>query len=411
MYNLKIVLMCLVLSLRLNYIKGDYKYMNSLFSIIILIIIFSVVSSVLKGVANSGSGNPFSKFINKEKVQEYDENGNPIFKSRKNNMGKFPKKTVFLVLILLIIFMSVSSSFYTLDQSEQALIFRFGAHNKTVSTSGLNFKLPFIDRVEFVNTEEVRRIEYGFRSSTNNNSYFGQFSDALYSDVMSEKVMLTSDENLVEVEVILQYKVIDPEAYLLNVTSPEETLELAAYSRIRRVVANHNLDNILTLNKAVMQQEMLEDIQEISNKYGLGVLIIAVQLQDVDPPEAVASAFTDVASAREDKEKYINEANQYFNKVIPEARAQKEMLLNEAEAYKTVRINNAEGDVARFVQILERYNEATSITRTRMYLEAMEEILPGMDIYIVDGDNMTMLPVKGATVNNTTAVAGASANQ
>jgi modulator of FtsH protease HflK len=384
--------------------------MDSIFSIIILLVVASIASSIFKGVKNS-KGNPFSKFMEKDKVQEFDEDGNPVFKSRKPNIKKFPVKTVLLVVVALLIFAAVNGSFYTLDQSEQALIFRFGAHNKTVSTSGLNFKIPFIDRVEFVNTEEVKRIEYGFRSEFSGNSAPAEFSNQYYSDVMSEKVMLTSDENLVEVEVIVQYKVIDPEAYLLNVNDPSETLELAAYSRIRRVVANHNLDNILTLNKAVMQQEMMEDIQEIANKYGLGVLIVAVQLQDVDPPEAVAAAFTDVASAREDKEKYINEANQYFNKVIPEARAQKEMLLNEAEAYKTVRINEASGDVARFVQILEKYQEATSITRTRMYLEAMQEILPGMDIYIVDGENITMLPVKGATITNSEAVAGATANQ
>jgi len=149
----------------------------------------------------------------------------------------------------------------------------------------------------------------------------------------------------------------------------------------------------------------------VYKRQGLGVLIIAVQLQDVDPPSAVSAAFTDVASAREDKEKYINEANQYFNKVIPEARAQKEMLLNEAEAYKTVRVNQAEGDISRFIQILERYQEATDITRTRMYLEAMGEILPEMDIYIVDGDNITMLPVKGATISDPNAVVGATANQ
>ncbi|MDP3387275.1 MAG: FtsH protease activity modulator HflK [Eubacteriales bacterium] len=384
--------------------------MNSFIPIIILMIIISVVSSIFKGAAN-GKANPFSDFMNRQKVREYDEQGNPVNKNKRPNLGKFPKKTIVFVIIILLAVSAVSGSFYTLDQSEQALIFRFGAHRATVSTSGLNFKIPFIETVEFVNTEEVRRIEYGFRSEFNTSTNISEFSNQYYSDVMSEKVMLTSDENLVEVEVIVQYKVIDPEAYLLNVNAPRETLELAAYSRIRRVVANHNLDNILTLNKAVMQQEMLEDIQEIANKYGLGVLIIAVQLQDVDPPAAVSAAFTDVASAREDKEKYINEANQYFNKVIPEARAQKEMLLNEAEAYKTVRVNQAEGDVSRFVQILERYQEATAITRTRMYLEAMGEILPGMDVYIVNGDNITMLPVKGAVINDANAVVGATANQ
>jgi len=385
--------------------------MNSIFSIIILFIIISVISSVIKGISNS-KGNPFERFTQKgEEPREYDENGNPVFKKKNINMDKFPGKIVVIIIVVIFIALAAMNSYYTIDQSEQALIFRFGSHNKTVTTPGLNFKVPFIDSVEIVNIEEIRRIEYGFRSNTQNESFFDEYSNDNYSDVSSEKVMITGDENLVEVEVIVQYKVIDPEAYILNVDAPKETLELAAYSRIRRVVANHNLDDVLTLNKAVMQQEMLEDIQEISNKYGLGVLITTVQLQDVDPPTAVAAAFTDVASAKEDKEKYINEANQYFNKIIPEARAQKEKLTNEATAYKTVRINQAQGDVARFSQILEKYKEATEITKTRMYIETMQEILPEMDIYIVDGENITMLPVSGADTSAAKAVVGATAGQ
>lgn len=385
--------------------------MNSIFSIIILFIIISVISSVIKGTANS-KGNPFERFTSKgEEPKEFDENGNPVFKKRNVNINKFPGKMVIVVILVIFIALSAMNSYYTLDQSEQALIFRFGAHNKTITTPGLNFKMPFIDSIEFVNIEEIKRIEYGFRSQTDEKSFFDEYSNDNYSDVSSEKVMITRDENLVEVEVIVQYKVLDPEAYILNVDAPKETLELAAYSRIRRVVANHNLDDVLTLNKAVMQQEMLEDIQEISNKYNLGVLITTVQLQDVDPPAAVAAAFTDVASAKEDKEKYINQANQYFNKIIPEARAQKEKLLNEATAYKTVRINQAEGDVARFTSILEKYKEATEITRTRMYIETMQEILPGMDIYIVDGNNITMLPVSGANTSAANAVIGATSGQ
>ncbi|SHJ16609.1 membrane protease subunit HflK [Dethiosulfatibacter aminovorans DSM 17477] len=385
--------------------------MNSIFSIIILFIIISVISSIIRGISNS-KGNPFERFTKKgDEPREYDENGNPVFKKKNVNMGKFPGKMVLLVIVVILIALSTMNAYYTIDQSEQALIFRFGAHHKTVTTPGLNFKIPFIDTVEFVNTEEIRRIEYGFRSNSQESSFFDEYRSDNYSDIYSEKIMITGDENLVEVEVIVQYKVIDPEAYILNVDAPKETLELAAYSRIRRVVANHNLDDVLTLNKAVMQQEMLEDIQEISNKYGLGVLITTVQLQDVDPPDAVAAAFTDVASAKEDKEKYINEANQYFNKIIPEARAQKEKLLNEATAYKTVRINQAQGDVARFTQILEKYKEATEITKTRMYIETMQEILPGMDIYIVDGDNITMLPVSGADTSAAKAVVGATAGQ
>lgn len=360
---------------------------------IIIVFFISIILNVLK--------NPNFKNFFKGRTDKDEDGTTP-------KPSSFSGKVILGIIILIVIAFSLFDSFYTVDQSEQALIFRFGAHNSTVTTPGLKFKIPFIETVEFVNTNEVKRLEYGFKDDFDPSTKI-EYSPSGYSDIGSEKTMITGDENLVETEVTVQYKVIDPEAYLLNVDDPVGTLELAAYSRIRRVVANHTLDDILTLNKAAMQQEMMEDIQEIANKYGLGVLITTVQLQDVDPPDAVADAFTDVASAKEDKERYINEANQYFNKIIPEARAQKEKFLNEAEAYKMLRINSAEGDVARFVQVFEKYEENKTITKTRMYIETMQEVLPGVDIYIVDGDNITMLPVKGAEVNQSAVGAAVGA--
>lgn len=365
----------------------------NIFTILIIVFAISSLFSVLK---SPNVRNAFKKMAANNGGDT--ENNSP----RGFAIGKI----VSTILIIGLIAIAAFNSFYTVEQNEQALIFRFGAHSSTTISPGLKFKIPFIDSVEIVNIEQVRRLEYGFRS-TSEPDRNATFSDEKYSVNDSERTMITSDENLVEVEVTVQYRVIDPEAYLLNVDDPNGTLELAAYSRIRRVVASHTLDDILTLNKAAMQQEMMEDIQEIANKYELGISITAVQLQDVDPPTAVADAFTDVASAKEDKERYINEANQYANKIIPEARAEKEKLLNEAEAFKTVRINSAEGDVARFNQILEKYAENKEITRTRLYIETMREVLPNIDLYVVDDENMIMLPIDNTSINK--AVAGTAA--
>jgi membrane protease subunit HflK len=199
--------------------------------------------------------------------------------------------------------------------------------------------------------------------------------------------MLTGDENLVNVEAAIQYKVNIIEDYVFNVKNQTETLEAASEAAIRRVIANNILDKVLTENKFAIQQEIKDDLQEICDNYSLGIGILAVQLQDVNPPVEVDAAFKDVANAREDKNSYINEAMGYRNEILPKARGNAAEILNEAQAYKEKRIAEALGDVANFNQIMERYEQGKEVTRIRMYLETMESVLPGMDKYIIDGDS------------------------
>ena len=269
------------------------------------------------------------------------------------------------------------TGFYTVDSGEEAVVMRFGRHVDTVVTSGLKWRIPIIDDVWKVKVSEVKRLELGFRTVK-------EGANAQYKEVPQESLMLTGDENLVNVETIVQYRIVDIEKFLFDIDDGVAALRAAAESSVRRVIANHPMDASLTENKSGIQQEIRDDLQSISDKYGLGILITAVQLQDVYPPEEVNAAFKDVASAREDRASFINQAETYANEVIPRARGNAAELINKAQAFKEQRIAEATGDVALFNEILAEYKLGKEVTRTRLYLEVMEEILPDIQVYIVD---------------------------
>lgn len=278
------------------------------------------------------------------------------------------------------------SGIYVVEDSENAVVLRFGEHVKTVTDAGMHYHLPMpIEKVWKENVAEPKRLEYGFRST-------GEDGDGRqqYDDVAEESTMLTGDENLIHVETIMQFVITDIEQFLFKTENPYETLRLAGEASIRRVVANHPLDDVLTDNKMAIQQEIQEQLQTMADSYELGVQIRNVQLQDVNPPTQVDEAFRDVAAAKEDQSSFINESEIYSNEVIPKARGNAKQVLNEAEAYKEKRIAEARGDVAKFESILKEYQIGKEVTRTRMYLEAMEEVLPGVEKYIVDGEGNTV---------------------
>lgn len=288
------------------------------------------------------------------------------------------------------------SGIYIVDDSENAVVLRFGEHVKTVTDSGMKYHLPLpIEKVWKENVSEPKRLEYGYRTLSEKDSN----NKAKYEAVLEESTMLTGDENLLHVETSMQFVITDVEDFMFNVADPYQTLRMAGESAIRRVVANHSLDDVLTDNKLEVQQEIQVQLQNMANSYGLGVQIRNVQLQDVDPPSEVDAAFKDVAAAKEDKTSAINEAEIYKNEVIPKARGNAEEILNKAEAYKQKRTAEARGDVAKFNGILEEYKEAKEVTRTRMYLETMEQILPDIEKYIVDeqGNTVQFLPLGGLT--------------
>ena len=278
---------------------------------------------------------------------------------------------------------------YTVGPDEVGVVQRFGKYDRTVQ-SGLNYHMPFpIETVKTPKVTEVKRIEVGFRTVGKNQ----------YRTVERESLMLTGDENIVDAELIVQYKIKEPINYLFNFVGPELTMREAAEASLRTVVGRHNIDEALTSGKLMIQEETKELLQSILDKYETGAHVVAVQLQDVSPPKQVIDAFKDVASAKEDKNRMINEAEGYRNDIIPKARGEAQAMIREAEGFREARIARAEGDVAKFKAILKEYSKAKDVTRERLYLEAMEEILPGIEKYIVpngeDGNLLNLLNIGG----------------
>ena len=298
------------------------------------------------------------------------------------SMGVFPTIGIAIVVWLLL-------GLYSVGPDEVGVVQRFGEYNRLVG-SGLNYHFPYpIETVKTPKVTEVKRIEIGFRTIGKNQ----------YRTIEQESLMLTGDENIVDAELIVQYKIKDPIDYLFNFIGPELTLREASEASLRTVVGRHNIDQALTSGKLMIQEETKELLQITLDKYETGVIVVAVQLQDVSPPKQVIDAFKDVASAKEDKNRMINEAEGYRNDVIPKARGQAQAMIREAEGFRESRIKRAEGDVAKFKAIVKEYNKAKDVTKERLYLEAMEEILPGIDKYIVpngeDGNLLNLLNLNG----------------
>ncbi|MCH2650288.1 MAG: FtsH protease activity modulator HflK [Candidatus Marinimicrobia bacterium] len=271
---------------------------------------------------------------------------------------------------------------YMVGPDEVGVVRTFGEHTR-VAQSGLNWHFPVpIETVNTPKVTEVKRVEIGFRTLRN-----GQ-----YRTVEKESLMLTGDENIVDAEMIVQYKIKDPVAYLFNIVEPELTVREAAEASLRTVVGRNKIDETLTTGKFTIQEETKFQLQSILDLYESGIHVVAVQLQDVSPPKEVIGAFKDVASAKEDKNRMVNQAEGYRNDLIPKARGEAEAMIRAAEGFRESRIKRAEGDAAKFTTILQEYRKAKSITEKRLYLETMEKVLPGIEkIIIPDKDSGNIL--------------------
>ncbi len=290
-------------------------------------------------------------------------------------LGIFPMIAIGLVLWLL-------TGTYIVGPDEVGVVQTFGKHSR-ISQSGLNYHLPYpIETVQTPKVTEVKRVEIGFRTMGKNQ----------FRTIEKESLMLTGDENIVDAELIVQYKIKDPVAYTFNFVKPEQTVREAAEATLRTIIGRHKIDEALTAGKFMIQEESKFLLQSILDKYETGIFVVAVQLQDVSPPKQVIAAFKDVASAKEDKNRMINQAEGYRNNVIPKARGEAQAMIREAEGFRVARIARAEGDVAKFNAMLVEYKKGKDVTRKRMYLETMEEILPNIEKYIVpDGDGSNLL--------------------
>jgi len=304
--------------------------------------------------------------------------GDQEIKIPKLSLGVFPLVGIALLLWML-------TGIYVVGPDEVGVVQTFGKYSRAAQ-SGLNYHFPFpIEKVSTPKVTEVKRIEIGFRTVGKNQ----------YQTIARESLMLTGDENIVDAEMIVQYKIKDPVAYTFNFIEPELTVRQAAEASLRTVVGRHNIDEALTSGKFMIQEESKELIQIILDKYDTGILVVAVQLQDVSPPEQVIAAFKDVASAKEDKNRMVNQAEGYRNDIIPKARGEAQAEIREAEGYKEARIARAEGDVSKFNAVLKEYRKSKQVTETRMYLETAEEILSNREKIIVpdgkEGSNLINL--------------------
>lgn len=286
----------------------------------------------------------------------------------------FGKGILGLIVVVAIIWLL--TGIYIVGPDSQGVVRRFGKLSRVVDP-GLHYHMPYpIETIDIPKVKEVKRAEVGFRT-------VDPGPPSTYRSIPNESLMLTGNLNIVDVDVSVQYRIRDAVLYLFKVRNLEQTIHNAAEASLRQVVGRHPIDDALTDRKEEIMQETRAVLQDILDRYECGIYVIAVQLQDADPPQEVDAAFKDVASAKEDREKMINEAQGYRNDVIPRTRGQGEKLLREAEAFRAERIAKAEGDSAKFVAVLREYRKAPKVTKKRMLLETLEEILPPIDKYVI----------------------------
>ena len=282
-------------------------------------------------------------------------------------------------IIIVILALWLLTGIYIVEADQQGVIKRFGEYVR-VTSPGINYHLPFpIETVQKPRVTEVKRAEIGFRS-------IDPGPPARYADRPNESIMLTGNLNIIDIDMIVQYRIIDAVKYLFKVRDLKSTVQIAAEAALRQVIGKHDIDEALTTGKGEIQEATKDQLQIILDDYESGLNVVAVQLQDVHPPKEVVDAFKDVASAKEDLNKMINQAQGYFNDLIPRTRGEAAQKVKEAEAWAAERIAKAEGDAENFNRILNEYRSSRNVTRTRLLLETMEEILPGLKKYILKGD-------------------------
>ncbi|EMH4163971.1 FtsH protease activity modulator HflK [Pluralibacter gergoviae] len=272
-----------------------------------------------------------------------------------------------------------ASGFYTIKEAERGVVTRFGKFSHLVEP-GLNWKPTFIDDVRAVNVEAVR-------------------------ELAASGVMLTSDENVVRVEMNVQYRITDPQKYLYSVTSADDSLRQATDSALRGVIGKYTMDRILTEGRTVIRSDTQRELEETIRPYDMGITLLDVNFQAARPPEEVKAAFDDAIAARENEQQYIREAEAYSNEVQPQANGKAQRLLEEARAYKTKTVLEAQGEVSRFARILPEYKAAPQITRERLYIETMEKVLSHTRKVLVNdkGGNLMVLPLDQMLKGNASA--------
>jgi membrane protease subunit HflK len=293
-----------------------------------------------------------------------------------------------LVLVVLVVAgLGLWTAYYTVPSDSVAVVQRFGKYLKEVPP-GLHFKLPLgIDVATIVPVKRQLKQEFGFSTP----GAVDPFQSP--RDGKRETEMVTGDLNAALVEWVLQYRISDPVKFLFEVREPSETLRYVSESVMREVVGDRTVDEVITIGRQEIEIEALAKMQALATKYAMGISIDQVQLKNINPPGPVQESFNEVNQAQQEKEKLINEARRDYNKVIPLAQGEKDQRIREADGYRLKRINEAEGDVARFSALLAEYHKAPEVTRRRIYIETMQEVLPGIRSKIIlDEQTQNILP-------------------
>ncbi len=284
------------------------------------------------------------------------------------------------ILFIIAVGIWLLTGFYRVEPDEQGVVLRFGEWTKTTQP-GLNYHLPGpIETVILPKVTKVNRVEIGYMTGMNNRGGIEQRSNP------TESLMLTGDENIIDVQFSVFWVIQDAGKFLFNIRSPERTVKDASEAAMREVIGDTDLNSALSEGRSVLSAKTQEVVQEILDSYDSGILITQVEPQKIDPPEAVIGAFRDVQAARADEERAKNEAEAYRNDIIPRARGEAERILQEAEAYEQEVVARANGEAQRFILVFDEYQEAKTVTRQRIYLETMEKILGGMNKILIDSE-------------------------
>jgi membrane protease subunit HflK len=298
-------------------------------------------------------------------------------------------RLVFSAAIILLLVIGLASSFYKVETEETGVLLRFGRFSG-FAEPGLHLKIPFgIDRIYKAKTGRVLKEEFGFRTLQ-----AGVRSTYSKRNLEDESLTLTGDLNVSDVEWIVQYQISDPFKFLFRIHDPESTIRDLAEAVVRKVVGNSNVTEVLTTERAILADKIQSDLQEILNSYDIGVRIVTVKFQDVNPPDPVKAAFNEVNEAEQQKESLIFQAREQYNREVPKARGVARRTIQEAEGYAIERINKAKGETNRFLALLGEYRKAPDVTRQRLYLETLEKVLPKLEeIYIMDREGAGALPL------------------
>ena len=303
---------------------------------------------------------------------------------KNSGPGGLGLSKLFFILIPVLVVFLIFKSFYQIQAGEKGIILKFGKYSKTTN-SGLNFLLPFVEEVIVVDVETIRKEEFGFRSSSVQRGFPDASRSTRTLDV--ESLILTGDRNVINLNWVVQYKISNPKDFVFNIKDGRATIRDLSEMVIRRLAGNRDFDYLLDQREELALETKIE-MQEKLNSYSSGVDLVAVQLQDVTPPEAVRPSFNEVNEADQDKTRLVNEAQKIYNEKIPKARGNAKKDIAEAEGYAIQRINEAVGDTIKFNALLREYRKYKIVTKTRLYIEAMKNILPNVsEVTVIDQES------------------------